>query len=160
MNDEVTASGGETTWCDGPEGLGALWQWFDGRLREAGPTGLVPAAPLPAADPQAGARPPWHSPDQPNPYLSDGALWLIEGLGCHLATLAMCSHQGAGWEVYRPSNRRDVNFNRTRLVGVPGGPADPAQMIYGAVVRTVIHSQPWEPGELSRLFHYLVDPLG
>ena len=30
-----------------------------------------------------------HAPDQPNPYLSDGALWLIEGLGCHLAMLVI-----------------------------------------------------------------------
>ena len=159
LSSEVEASGGDPAWCRDAGGLDPLWQWFAGRLRSEGPTGVRRRVELPAGDPQPGARPPWHSPDQPNPYLADDALWLIDALGCHLGVLAALCHPEAEWKVDRPSNRKDINFNRTRLFGVPGGPSDPAQMVYGATIRTVIHDQPWKPGELSRLYHYLVDPL-
>lgn len=156
---EVEASGGDPAWCAGYDGLDSLWQWLHRRLQTEGPADLRRRTNLPADDPQRGERPPWHSPEQPNPYLSDDALWLIDALGCHLGVLAKRCHPDAEWKVDRPSNRKDINFNRTRLFGVPGGPSDPAQMVYGAVIRTVIHDQPWDTGELSRLYHYLVDPL-
>lgn len=58
-------------------------------LEEEGATGSRLVVPLPDDDPQAGPRPSWHDAERGNPYLSDGALWLIEGLGCHLGMLTM-----------------------------------------------------------------------
>lgn len=159
LAEEVAATRGPLKAVQGPEGLQELWRWATRRIDKEGPATLTLATSLPGADPQAGPRPPWSSPDQPNPYLSDGLLWLIDALGCHLAAMAMDAEPDARWEVYRAPNRRDVNQNRTMLAGVPGAPADPASMVYGQVIGHVVHGKAWKRAALSELYHYLVDPL-
>jgi hypothetical protein len=140
-----------------PGGLGPLWTWTTGRFDSEGATGLALCAPLPDDDPQGVPRPPWHAPDRPNPYLSDGALWLIEGLGCHLATLVTAACPEARWDVYRaPSSTRDVNQNRTMLHGLPNGAAaDPSSMVYSQVIKTTIHGKPWAADSLDLLYRHL-----
>jgi hypothetical protein len=154
---EVEASGGAAASLDGPGGLDRLWAWVVRRFEEEGATGLTLVAPLPDDDPQAGRRPPWHDPARANPYLSDGALWLIEGLGCHLAMLTMHACPQARWELYRaPSSTRDVNQNRTMLHDLPKGtPSDPSSMVYSQVIRTTIHDEPWAADALGMLYRYL-----
>lgn len=149
----------DTTALTGEAGLMELWRWFGHRLTTEGPTRLTLRTPLPDDDPQHGQRPPWQAPNKTNPYLSDGALWLIEGIGCHLAMVAMDNCPEAEWEVYRaPKRRKDFNQHRTQLFGVPGGPAEPSRMVYGDVIGPVIHNEDWRDDALVRLYHYLVDP--
>jgi hypothetical protein len=64
--------------------------WLRKRLTEPG----GPAVDLPG-------RPRWCDPARPNPYRSDGALWLIDAGGCALATLVLKDVPGACWEGYR-----------------------------------------------------------
>jgi hypothetical protein len=71
-----------------------LWDWLRKHLAEPG----GPAVDLPG-------RPPWCDPARPNPYRSDGALWLIDASGCALATLVLKDVPGARWEVYRMPKR-------------------------------------------------------
>lgn len=121
LRDEIARTGGPVAAVDGtPDSLVALWEWLQRRLAEpGGPTVNL------------AGRPPWYNPARPNPYLSDGALWLIDAVGCYLADLVTAAVPGARWEVYRVAKKlKDVNQNRTMLVGLPGGrPADPAQMV-------------------------------
>lgn len=155
---EVAATRGTAAATKGPDGLAALWRWTCRRFDREGPTTLKLATPLPTDDPQAGPRPPWYDPDRPSPYLSDAALWLIDALGCHLAMLALRAHPEARWDVYRADNPLDAKQNRAVLVGIPGGPADPAMMVYGEVIDHMIHGERWRRDALSHLYRYLVDP--
>lgn len=154
---EAAASSCDAAALDGPRGLGLLWMWTMRRFESEGAAGLALREPLPDDDPQRGPRPPWHAPDQPNPYLSDGALWLIEGLGCHLSLLVTAACPDAHWDVYRaPSSTHDVNQNRTMLHGLPNGaPADPSSMVYSQVIKTTIHGKPWAADALDVLYRHL-----
>ena len=64
---------------------------------------------------------------------------------------------GAYWDVYRVGRRfRDVNQHRCMLHGLPGQPADPAQMVYGDVIGMVLHGAPFKPDALAFLYTYLI----
>lgn len=141
---EVSRTGGSAAAVDGsPASLGPAWEWLLRRLGEpGGPVVDVPG------------RPPWYDPERPNPYLSDGALWLIDAMGCYLAALVTDAVPKARWEVYRVAKKyKDVDQNRTMLVGLPGGrPADPAGMVYTAVILTVVHGEEPDPQALRVLY--------
>ncbi|MPV38553.1 hypothetical protein [Georgenia subflava] len=146
---EVRRTGGPEAAVDGsPESLGPLWAWLRGRLEEQG----GPRVDLPG-------RPPWYDPARPNPHLGDGALWLVDAVGCYLAVLVLSAVPDARWELYRVAKRfKDVMQNRTVLAGSAlGRPADPARMVYTAVIRTVIHDEPWDPAALRGLYDSLVN---
>lgn len=155
---ELSAAGVDTDDLSEPSSLDRIWVWLTGLVDREGPLGVTLHTTLPNDDPQAGERPPWWVPDRPNPYLSDGLLWLVEAIGCHLATVARRSFPASTWGVYTSPNRRDVNNHRTQLFGVPGGPAEPSRMVYGEVIGHVVHGEPWRPDALSRLYAYLTDP--
>jgi hypothetical protein len=95
-------------------------------------------------------------PGAPEPYLSDGDLWLIDALGCALATLVLADVLGARWRLYRmPKRYKDALQNCTVIAGLPKGrEADPNSIVYSAVIRSVIHGQPWEPEALRGLYEY------
>lgn len=160
LGDEVAATSAlDASALAGEQGLTVLWRWFGDRLLTEGSTELTLRTPLPADDPQHGQRPPWQAPDKPNRYLSDGTLWLIEGIGCHLATMAMDVYPEAEWAVYRVAKRhRDINQHGTKLFGVPGGPSEPSRMVYGAVIGPVVHNEDWRDDALVDLYHYLINP--
>jgi hypothetical protein len=152
LREEVRRTGGPEAAVDGtPESLVPLWDWLRKRLGEPG----GPAVDLPG-------RPPWYDPDpaRPNPYLSDGALWLIDAIGCVLATLVLADVPGARWEVYRmPKRFKDIMQHRTVLTGLPkAGPADPIRMVYTAVIRSIIHGEPWDPRAMRGRYDYLTTP--
>ena len=150
LRSEVTRRGGPAAAVDGsPDSLGPLWAWLQGRLGEPG----GPLVDLPG-------RPPWYDPQRPNPHLSDGALWLIDAVGCYLAALVTEAFPEARWEVYRVAKKfKDVNQNRTMLVGLPGGrPADPARMVYGAVVRSVVHGEVPDRLALQVMYDAMTSP--
>ena len=140
------ASGGPVDALDsGRAGLGPLWAWLAGQL-EGGQDGTAPPG-----------RPPWYSPDRANPYLSDRALWLIDGVGSHLAEIVRAAVPSAHWDVYKVARKfRDVNQHRTMLHGLPGRPADPVQMVYGEAIGKVYHHEPFRPDALVRLYDHLV----
>lgn len=154
---ELAMTGGNPAWLDRSEGLADLWTWATRRIDTEGPTELVLATVQPDGDPQPGPRPPWHAQDKQNPYLSDGVLWLVDLLGCHLAALVLDELPDARWDLYRaPSRRRDVQQNRTVLVDVASGRSDPAQMVYGEVIDHVYHGEPWRKDALGWLHTFLV----
>jgi hypothetical protein len=148
LRSAVLRTGGPANAVDGsPGSLDPLWTWAWQRLREPG----GPVVDLPG-------RPPWYSPDRPSRYLSDGALWIIDALGCYLAALAQQAIPAAEWAVYRmPKKYKDIDQNRAMLFGLPRErPADPARMVYGDVIGTVIHGEPVDPLSLRRLYVSLV----
>jgi hypothetical protein len=97
--------------------------------------------------------------------MSDGALWLIDAVGCALATLVLADVRGARWDVCRmPGSYLDVMQHCTILTGLPKGchsdqdmvfGPDPIGMVYGAVIGPVIHGQRWERGALRGLYDHL-----
>jgi len=142
-----------------PSHLPQLWGWATS-LIDSGPTSARLVTPQPSDDPQPGIRPPWHDQDSPNPFLSDGVLWLIELLGAHLATLTCLALPEAHWDVYRAHRRRsnDVFQHRTKLFGTsdPLG-SDPSGMIYTAVIGHVYHRKPWSQREtLASLYDFML----
>lgn len=154
---ELAMTGGNPTWLEGPDGLEHLWAWATRRIDTEGPTSLTLTTAQPEDDLQPGPRPPWHAQDKENPYLSDGVLWLVDLLGCHLARLVLDEVPDAHWDVYRaPSRRRDVKQHRTVLVDVGSDRSDPAQMVYGEVIGHVYHGKPWRPDALGWLHTFLV----
>ncbi len=157
---EYDATGGSPELTGGPEDLRHLWRWLRGRVDKFGAAEVPLETSLPSEDPQLAAAPPWHDPAQPNPYFSDGMLWLMDGLGCYLAQLAAAVRPGVEWNVYRSSNRVDFNQNRTHLFGVEGGGSvDPAGMVYTALVGPLVNnSRPWDDDALLDLYRYMVDP--
>ena len=157
LAEELTSTGGDRDWLSGPEGLPSLWLWFTRRLDKEHPGGPVLHAMQPEKDPQPGDRPPWYVTSGMPTYVSDGALWLIELLGCHLATLVLDGLPGAHWDVYVvPKRRRDVDQHRTMLNGVGSRWSDPARMVYGEVIGHVLYGKPWAPTALSRMYEFTV----
>lgn len=154
---EIAATGGTIDDLSEPSSLDQVWAWLTDLVDREGPRSVTLRTALASDDPQLGDRPPWWAPDRPNPYLSDGLLWIIEAVGCHLATVAQHGFPESTWNVYTSANRRDVNQHRTQLFGVPGGPAEPTRMVYGEVIGHVVHGEPWRPDALSRLHAYLTD---
>lgn len=148
LEHEVTRTGGPPLRRT-PDDLVPAWEWAWQRLREPG----GPSVDLPG-------RPPWYSAERANPYLSDGALWLVDALGCYLATLAQDAVPEARWGVHRVAKRlKDVDQQRTMLMGLPGErPADPTRMVYGEVIGPVVHGEPVDPRALRRLYDALVPP--
>jgi len=129
----------------GREGLGALWPWLVDQIDHPGGGSPPPV------------RPPWHSQDATNPYLSDRTLWLIDAIGCHLAEIVRAVVPDARWDVYRVGARfKDVDQHRTMLHGLPGRPADTVQMVYGRVIGMVLHGKPYKPDALEGLYDYLL----
>ncbi|HEX7275799.1 MAG TPA: hypothetical protein VF244_00350 [Acidimicrobiales bacterium] len=147
LRSTVAATGGPVDACDsGRDGLGPLWAWLVGQIDAPEDGGTAPPG-----------RPPWYSPERANPHLSDRALWLIDGVGTHLAEIVRAAVPDAHWAVYRVAARlRDVNQHRTMLHGLPGQPADPVQMVYGEVIGKVVHGEPHRPDALVRLYDHLV----
>lgn len=155
---EYEASGGAPELTGSRSDLLHLWAWLRDRIDSAGPTGVQLSVDLPREDPQLASAPPWENLERPNQYLSGGLLWLIDALGCYLAELTAVERPEVAWDVYRASNQRDLNQNRTRLFGVVGqGSVDPAQMVYGAVIGPVIHKEPWQDEALLDLYRYMND---
>ncbi len=154
---ELSAAGVDTVYRSEPASLDRVWAWLTGLIDREGPLAVELRTALPDDDTQAGERPPWWAPDRPNPYLSDGLLWLIEATGCLLATTVRHRFPASKWDVYTSPNRRDANNNRTQLFGVPGGPAEPSRMVYGEVIGHVVHGEPWRPDALSLLHAHLTD---
>ena len=155
---EYRATGGAPELVGTSDDLDPLWRWLRERISAEGANAVELKTDLPADDPHLGNRPPWHDPHTQNPYLSDGLMWIVEGMGCYLAELAAHVSPGAEWRVYRAPNRRDFNQNRTMLFDVVGAPVDPSRMVYTAVIGPVIHNDQWDGGALSNLYRYMVDP--
>lgn len=153
---EVQATESNLSVMQDKANLDELWSWLHDRILIESPTQLVLLTPLPEDDPQTGRRPPWASPDEPNPYLSDGLLWIIEAIGCHLAVLMKAQYPKIYWDIYEaPRSFKDVNQYRTMLYGAPVSPVDPARMVYGGVIDNVIHNNKWDPGALSAALRYV-----
>jgi hypothetical protein len=133
---EITAYGADCNMLSsgGASGLGALWAWAADVI-DTGPSTLELRTSQPAGDLQSGARPPWYDQYRQDPWLSDGALWLIELLGVHLANVIVRAKPGAHWAVYQASDEPDDNFlHRTMLFGANPRPVDPAGMIHISVI--------------------------
>ncbi len=145
LREEVLRTGGPDAVDGKLESLEPIWAWTWKRLREPG----GPCVDLPG-------RPPWYSQDRSNPDLSDGALWIIDALGCYLAALAQQAVPAAEWAVYRmPRKYKDIDQNRAMLFGLPRErPADPARMVYGDVIGTVIHGEPVDPLSLRPVLRF------
>jgi len=139
---EVTRTGGPAEALDaGREGLVHLWRWFADQVDAPGPDATAPDG-----------QPPWHGPD-PNPYLSARTLWPIDAVGGHLAQLAQAAVPEARWDVFRVAPKfGDFNQRRAMLHGLPGRPADPAQVAYGPVIAKVYHHEPFRPVHSARAF--------
>lgn len=156
---EYDVTGGVPVLQGEPADLAHLWRWLKTRIDGVGADGIVLAADLPTDDPQLADAPPWQDHNTPNPYLSDGLLWLIDGLGCYLAELTARARPGVEWGVYRASNKRDINLNRTHLFGVEGGGSvDPAGMVYTAVIGVVANGKVWDDDALTDLYRYMTSP--
>jgi hypothetical protein len=157
LADELRARGDDPGMLSGPNRLPALWALATA-LIDTGPTSVRLQTPQPSDEPQPGIRPPWHDQDQPSPFFSDGALWLIELLGAHLATLISASAPEAHWDVYRaPRRKHDVDQHRTKLFGTRPAGVDPSRMVYGAVIGHVHHGKPWDQQEtLETLYDYAI----
>lgn len=155
LAEELRARGEDPGMLCGPDRLPDLWSWATA-LIGTGPTTLRLLTQQPTDDPQPGTRPPWHAQDEPSPFLSDGALWLVELLGSHLATLVIAAVPDAHWDVYRaPRRKNDVNQHRTRLFGTRPLGIDPSSMVYGPVIGHVYHRRPWsEQQTLRSLYEY------
>lgn len=150
LRGEVARTGGPVGALDaGPDGLEPLHLWLMERIQDH--DGQVEGR---------RGRPGWYDPDRPNPYLSDGSLWLIDAVGCHLATLVQQVLPDAHWAVYTvPKRYRDIKENRCLLHGVhTPQPADPASATYSAVISVVIHGRPLEPDQLRRYFDAITTP--
>lgn len=143
LTNELRARGQDTQVLAGPAGLAELWAWAT-HLIDAGPTALRLLTAQPAADPQPGIRPPWHSQDEPSHRLSDGALWLVDLLGMHVAGLVLEACPSAHWDVFRGSGRvRDASHHRTKLFGAFPDGVDLSSNVYGSVIGHVVHGKPW-----------------
>lgn len=160
LADELRAHGHDTMLLTGPEQLLELWAWATS-LIDAGPTTLGLLTQQPADDPQPGIRPPWYDQGQPDRFLSDGALWLIDLLGGHLATLVVEAAPQAHWDVYRaPRRTHDVDQHRTKLFGTRPMGVDPAGMIHTAVIGHLAHGKPWnEQQTLATLYTYTLQTV-
>lgn len=123
--------------------LETVWEWATA-LIDTGPHTLRLATEQPGDDPQQGPRPPWYDQSAPDPYLSDGALWLIELLGVHLADALAAEKPEAHWAVYRsPERPDDYNQQRTMLFDAGPQPVDPAALIHTSVIGHVLRHKPW-----------------
>lgn len=147
---EVARTGGPVAALDaGADGLESLYLWLMERIR-------LHDGQVQGRD----GRPGWYDPDRPNPYLSDGSLWLIDAVGCHLAVLVQQALPDAHWAVYRvPEGYRDIKENRCLLHGVHSSqPADPVSATYSAVVGVVVHGKALAPDRLRRYFDAVTRP--
>ncbi len=154
---EVAATGGSAELLADPSALTGLWEWLVDRIGSSdGPASVPLATDLPDDDPQVGPRPPWHD-QKPNRYMSDGLLWLVDAIGCHLAGLAQRVFPDATWEVHQAPSKRDVNNRRTVLtpVGTSKGFADPARMVYGTLSGYAARGEPLTDDALSPLWVHL-----
>lgn len=97
--DELLTRGQDPGMLSRPGRLPELWAWATA-LIDTGPMSLRLLTSQPNDDPQPGFRPPWYDHDDLTPHLSDGALWLIDLLGVHLATLVMAAVPDTRWDVY------------------------------------------------------------
>lgn len=143
LADELRARGQDPNLLVGPDGLPELWAWAT-RLFDTGPTTVELLTTQPASDPQPGVRPPWHSQEEPSHRLSDGALWLVDLLGVHIAALLLEACPDAHWDVFRSRGRiRDGSHHRTKLFGTYAAGVDLSSNIYGSVIGHVVHGKPW-----------------
>lgn len=159
IRNEYSATTGLLPLEGSPVDLDPLWRWLKARIDDVGPANVALAVDLPADDPQLADAPPWQDPDNANPFLSNGLLWLLDGLGCYLAELTVAERPNVEWGVYRSANRRDIFQNQTHLFGVEGGGSvDPAGMVYTAVIGYIINDKPWDADGLNNLYRYMTDP--
>lgn len=143
LANELDARGQDRDLLASPEGLPELWEWAT-ELIDTGPLTLELLVPQPAADPQPGVRPPWHSQDDPNQRLSDGALWLIDLLGMHLAALLLKNCPNAYWDVLQSTGPlHEGTHHKTKLFGTYADGVDLANNVYGAVIGHVLYGKPW-----------------
>ncbi len=155
---EVTAHGiDDAMLLRGAEGLRPLWAWAT-VLIDNGPSTLQLRTSQPAGDLQPGVRPPWYDPSTRDPWLSDGALWLIELLGVHLADIVLDAKPGAHWQIYQNLDQPDDYFqHRTVVCGANSRPMDPAGMIHTSVIGHVLRGKPWtEQPSLTSLYEFIV----
>jgi hypothetical protein len=143
LGQELQARGQGRDLLAGPEGLPELWAWAT-NLVDTGPMTLELLTPQPAGDPQPGVRPPWHSQDEPSELLSDGALWLIDLLGVHVAALLLEACPNAYWDVFRSTGRiPDGSQHKTKLFGTFTDGVDLASNVHGSVIGHVGYGKPW-----------------
>ncbi len=161
LADELAARGEGAALLAGRDQLPGLWTWACDMF-DSGPTSLRLLVSQPVNDPQPGVRPPWYSQERPSPYFSDGALWLIELLGAHLATLLMADEPALYWDVYRvPKRLRDFNQHRIKLFGIWPDGVELAQMVYSSVIGRVHYGNPWsEERSLEDIFVYSLTASG
>lgn len=145
------------TLSQGPDGLDLLWAWATD-LIDTGPSTLQLRTSQPADDLQPGIHPPWYDQSARDPWLSAGALWLIELLGTHLGHVVLDAKPRAHWDVYQNLDEPDDYFQqRTMLMGANRRPVDPAGMIHTSVMGHVRSGKPWrEQPSLSSLYEFIV----
>lgn len=154
---ELEAQGYEPSAMVPVEQLQALWDWA---TRQFDTPNLTLMTSQPADDPQPGDRPPWYAQTTPWVRMSDGALWLIELLGAHLADLVMARLPESRWGVYRvPARLNDMKQHSTVLfLSAEDAGVNPAQMVYGPVIGHLHHGRLWsDEHSLNDLYEYCLE---
>lgn len=155
---EISARGDDPDMLSrGVSGLGPLWAWATD-LIDTAPKSFELRASQPSEDRQPGLLPPWYDQTKQDPLLSNGALWLIELLGGHLASVVIDARPAAHWVLYQAPGEADSYFqHRTLLFDANPRPMEPAAMVHTSVVGHVLGGKPWrEQPTLSSLYEFII----